>query len=193
MDSDKQRRWWFATHPEYSWSQTKTGPHPGKEEKEATRAVTPKAVDGYGEWLPFRRVLTVTNPLDAIRELIDHFQRNFPLLIDDPDQKRKRIGEAFETAARIAQIAERIAHGHAYRKHVVKQLEFPEVADRTHFRDLILKILSKPTEWKALEGGRSAYWDEETGTVVIRNPSHPDGGTALRPTRGKAFYDEDLR
>ncbi|MBI5569326.1 MAG: hypothetical protein HY914_05210 [Desulfomonile tiedjei] len=192
MDSDRQRRWWFATHPEYSWSRTKARPHRRKEEKGAPKRVTSEQGFWLGVPSPFRKVPTVPNPLDAIRALINHFQRNFPLLIDDPDQKRKRIGEAFETAAQIARIAERIAHGHAYRKHVVKKREFPEVADRTQFRDLILKILSKPTEWKPPQGGRSAYWDKETGTFVIRDPSHPDGGTAFRPDAGKRFYDKDI-
>lgn len=28
-----------------------------------------------------------------------------------------------------------------------------------------------------------------TGTVVIRNPSAVDGGTAFRPTNGRSYFD----
>jgi hypothetical protein len=113
--------------------------------------------------------------------------------MDDRDRFRERTKKALDWAEKIARIAEQISAGHAFKKHVVEQDEFPGVKSRQDFRDLIAKILKNPTEWKRLEGGRSAYWDKETGTVVVRDPRHPDGGTAFRPDRGKRYYDEDLK
>jgi hypothetical protein len=41
-------------------------------------------------------------------------------------------------------------------------------------------------ESRVLSGGRTAYWSD--GTVVIRNPGAPDGGTAFRPTSGHDYF-----
>ena len=60
------------------------------------------------------------------------------------------------------------------------------------FGDLIARILRNPAEWKPLKEGRSAYWDEETGTIVVRDPKHPDGGTAFRPKTGKRDHHNDI-
>jgi filamentous hemagglutinin len=38
-------------------------------------------------------------------------------------------------------------------------------------------------------GARKAFWDDATGTLVIRNPSAVDGGTALRPAAGKKDFN----
>jgi filamentous hemagglutinin len=42
---------------------------------------------------------------------------------------------------------------------------------------------------KALSGGRTAYWDSATETVVIHNPRAVDAGTAFRPTNGRSYFD----
>ena len=47
--------------------------------------------------------------------------------------------------------------------------------------------MNNPDEQKALSSGRQAYW--KGNTVVITNPKATDGGTAFRPTAGKAYYD----
>jgi hypothetical protein len=41
---------------------------------------------------------------------------------------------------------------------------------------------------RELKRGRSAYWDEGTGTVVIRDPNHSDMGTAFRPPQGREVF-----
>ncbi len=128
-----------------------------------------------------------------IRRLLDYLQQNNPLLMDDRDRTSERMRKALDRAVEIARIAEQIAGGHAYDKHVVEQHKYPRVKSREDFRKLIMRILKNPTEWKPLEGGRSAYWDGETGTVVVRDPRHPDGGTAFRPRDGKYYYDNELR
>jgi len=81
----------------------------------------------------------------------------------------------------------KVANGHAYNLHVIDRGEFPEINNRQEFADLIDDIIQRPDENKALTGGRHAYWKDDT--VVITNPRDPDGGTAFRPTRGKAYYD----
>jgi hypothetical protein len=46
IETDEQRRWWFATHPEYSWSRKRTGSK--REDKEAKqRDYSQEDVDAY--------------------------------------------------------------------------------------------------------------------------------------------------
>jgi filamentous hemagglutinin len=85
--------------------------------------------------------------------------------------------------------AEEIANGHAFDKHVVTQAEFPEINTKQQFGEHVENILNNPTEMKTLSNGRTAYWDDATQTVIIRNPAATDGGTAFRPTVGKAYFD----
>ena len=49
IDNDKQRRWWFANHPEYSWNNQKAKNGHHKQEKEPTDKVSPEEVDAYVE------------------------------------------------------------------------------------------------------------------------------------------------
>jgi hypothetical protein len=39
---------------------------------------------------------------------------------------------------------------------------------------------------RPLENGRTAYLRD--GTIVIRNPRDPDGGTAFHPTNGYQYF-----
>jgi RHS repeat-associated protein len=107
----------------------------------------------------------------------------------------KTIGEAssLANAARLrAQLAgQEIAAGHAFEKHVLNQGEFKGLGIRTReqFAIHIENVINNPTASRELSGGRSAYWQESTGTVVIRNPRASDGGTAFQPTNGRAYFD----
>jgi hypothetical protein len=127
------------------------------------------------------------DPFDAVRRLWEWLQYNNPVLTNDPT--REEINKALQWAAKATEIAELIAAGHAYKKHVLEQDEFPWIEGREEFRDFIAGIMRKPTAWRPLENGRSAYWDGKTGTIVIHNPRDPDGGTAFRPPDGKARYN----
>jgi hypothetical protein len=51
-------------------------------------------------------------------------------------------------------------------------------------------VIKNPTEVKELAGGRTAYYDEDTNTLVIEDPSNPDGGTAFKPTPGKSYFED---
>jgi len=55
IETEEQRRWWFANHPEYSWSNRGARGRPEKEKSED--AINPKDVDTY---LTFRTILRVS-------------------------------------------------------------------------------------------------------------------------------------
>ena len=82
-------------------------------------------------------------------------------------------------------IAEEISGGHAFDKHVVERGEFPGVTTREQFANLIEGAVMNG-EPRVLSRGRTAYWSE--GTVVIRDPGAPDGGTTFRPAKGHNYF-----
>lgn len=83
-------------------------------------------------------------------------------------------------------IARRIAKGHAWTSH---KAEFPEFANDAEFARHIDAIMTNPSALKKLARGRTAYWDDQSRTVVIHDPKHPDLGTAFRPSAGRAYFD----
>ncbi len=89
-----------------------------------------------------------------------------------------------------AQLAsEEISGGHAFGKHVVQKGEFPSITTPRQFASEIEGIMNNPSAVRYLERSRVAYWDDATKTVVIRDPIHPDGGTAFRPDTGRAYFE----
>mgnify|MGYP003583194609 CR=1 FL=1 len=106
-----------------------------------------------------------------------------------------KFGEASSLAngARLnAQLTgQEIAGGHAFDKHVIKQSEFGGLGIQTQeqFARHIEAVVANPTASRQLTGGRVAYWDDASGTVVIRNPLAADGGTAFQPKNGRAYFD----
>ncbi|MCZ2244180.1 septum formation inhibitor Maf, partial [Neisseria meningitidis] len=77
----------------------------------------------------------------------------------------------------------------------IRQQEFTDlnINSPADFARHIENIVANPSESKKLSNGRSAYWDDKSGTVVIRNPKDPDGGTAFRPKIGKQYFDDKLK
>ncbi|HGH7114213.1 TPA: hypothetical protein ACLAXH_001845, partial [Neisseria meningitidis] len=75
---------------------------------------------------------------------------------------------------------------------VIRQQEFTDlnINSPADFARHIENIVSHPTNMKELPRGRTAYWDDKTGTIVIRDKNSDDGGTAFRPTSGKKYYDD---
>ncbi|MCD6040374.1 MAG: hypothetical protein K0R24_1663 [Gammaproteobacteria bacterium] len=96
-------------------------------------------------------------------------------------------GDAAEESS--GSIAERIANGHAFDKHVIKQGEFPGINSQEEFADYIQNVMDNPSSTRTLSNGRTAYWDEGSGTVVIHNPIAQDAGTAFKPTGGREYFD----
>jgi hypothetical protein len=82
--------------------------------------------------------------------------------------------------------AQQIAKGHAWSKH---KGEFPEFSTEGEFAQHIDQIMANPSAAKNLTRGRTAFWDEKTQTVVIRDPNSPDLGTAFKPKNDKAYFD----
>jgi filamentous hemagglutinin len=67
------------------------------------------------------------------------------------------------------------------------------ITTRQQFSGHIENIMNNPSAMRELSNGRTAFWDDVTGTVVIRNPSAVDGGTAFRPTAGKSYFTDILK
>lgn len=114
-----------------------------------------------------------------------------PVRAETPVPPGADRGEA-QTQAREAadrayakEIGEEISKGHAFDKHVIKQGEFPGVTTRGQFARVIEDVVMMG-EFRALSGGRTAFWSD--GTVVIRHPDAPDGGTAFRPRGGHDYF-----
>jgi filamentous hemagglutinin len=82
-----------------------------------------------------------------------------------------------------------MSQGHAYGKHVVEKGEFPGIKSPGEFAVEIDRVMMNPTHTRPLFGGRTAYWDDKTGTVVIHNPKAADQGTCFKPTDGKCYFD----
>jgi RHS repeat-associated protein len=99
------------------------------------------------------------------------------------------IGE-LTIPAEIQAAAQAISHGHAFRKHNSQFTRFG-VASKQQFQVLVKEVIenAKGANVKNLSGGRSAYWDDTRGIVVIHDPSMPDKGTAFIPDRGRAYFD----
>jgi filamentous hemagglutinin len=88
-------------------------------------------------------------------------------------------------------VGQEIAGGHAFEKHVLQRGEFAGLGIRTRaqFASHIEGAVNNPTAVRQLGGGRTAYWHEGSGTVVIRNPRAADGGTAFQPLFGRSYFD----
>lgn len=84
-------------------------------------------------------------------------------------------------------IGEEISKGHGFDKHVIERGEFPGVTTREQFASVVENAVMNG-ESRTLDGGRTAYWSD--GTLVIRNPAAPDGGTAFRPDDGHDYFLE---
>jgi len=93
------------------------------------------------------------------------------------------VGAAKYAAA--AADAERIASGHAFAKHAS---EFGNIT-QNEFKEAVQSTMANPSEVRVLSNGRTAYWNDSNGMVVIKNPAAADGGTAFIPTAGKAYFN----
>lgn len=101
-----------------------------------------------------------------------------------------------------AAIAGQIARGHAFEKHareyrpgqVYAGTDYAAPAIRTEqqFAEVLTRNLLQPDAERRLARGRRAFWEADFGGVVIFDPNNDDCGTAFRPRRGKAYFD-DLR
>lgn len=106
------------------------------------------------------------------------------------------------------EIARAIAQGHGYEKHVVNQHEFDGskkrcgadtgVRTREEYESHILKTITKPDVHAFIGEDKAAhFYDRETNTHVIYDPSRDDLGTCMRPTSGDRLiqreWDQDCK
>jgi filamentous hemagglutinin len=86
-------------------------------------------------------------------------------------------------------VAHGISRGHAFQVHVIEGEEFPEISTRDEFAAMIERVLVDSTSvQRPLREGRQAFWNDALLMLVIVDRFHEDGGTAFRPTRGKAYF-----
>ncbi|TRL37447.1 hypothetical protein FNA46_15170 [Rhizobium straminoryzae] len=138
--------------------------------------------------------MRLTNPFTGIMYLLLAL-----LLVAGMPARGHAAGECGVDPGRHADLATKIAYGHAFTKHsgefvkgvVIARLAFPDktIEDAEKFAEFLTKILDLPSVSKSLTNSRAAYWDSRTGTVIIFNPLPEDCGTAFRPTSGKAYFD----
>ena len=105
------------------------------------------------------------------------------------DDEPKTDSKPKEPTAEQQKIAQAIAGGHSYEKHVVGEKLFPEVKNRDDFAEVIAKVLANPTHHRKLENDREAYFDRKSDTIVIYNPHARDKGTCFRPRAGLKYYE----
>ncbi len=87
-------------------------------------------------------------------------------------------------------IADAIADGHAFDKHLVEEDQWAAqgINSRRQFALFLQHIIEHPSEERDLSGGRIAYWDNASGTVIIYNPGASDCGTAFQPNNGYRYF-----
>lgn len=88
--------------------------------------------------------------------------------------------------------AQEIAGGHGFEKHVLQQGEFAGLGIRTRdqYAAHIENVLNNPSSVRYTTDGRSFHLQKTTGTVVVRNPSAPDGGTAFQPQNWNDYVSQ---
>ena len=89
----------------------------------------------------------------------------------------------------IRDIAEKIAKGHAWEKH---KNEYPEIKTKEDLQKFVEEIMKKADDIKEGERDRTAYWHNDSGSIVIHDPNHVDQGTVFKPDTGKDYFDNDF-
>ena len=134
------------------------------------------------------RYLTVTSTHSSVRELKTYnltiagihtyYAGTTPVLVHN-----SCIGD-------VKALAERIANGHSFEKHVVKAGEFIGIRTKGQFAKVIEDVVENG-EVRQLRNGRTAYWKKTV--VVIHNPADVDWGTAFAPKEGYYYFTHVLK
>ncbi len=98
-------------------------------------------------------------------------------------------------ADEIVDIAKNIWKWHGFTKHID---EFADVwVDSVEWYTKHIEDVMTKAQWtdnhKVLERWRSAYWDDDTASVVIHNPNDPDCGSCFVPDNGKSYFFNDIK
>jgi len=81
-------------------------------------------------------------------------------------------------------VARAIAKGHAKAKH------FPKTMETDDLTRMIEETMANKAVDPKFSEGRTAYWSNEHEMIVIEDPNTKDLGTAFKPNRGKAYFDD---
>ena len=100
----------------------------------------------------------------------------------------KRVDDAVKRSE-DRNAAEKIVRGHAWEKH---KDDYPEIKTKEDLQKFVENIMKKAHDVKEGERGRTAYWDNDSGTIVIHDPNHVDQGTVFKPDTGKDYFDNDF-
>jgi hypothetical protein len=91
-------------------------------------------------------------------------------------------------------LAEEVANGHAFQKHVVERREFADlgISTKDQFRGFVERIVSNPAvERRRAIDGTVYYLDGSTKTIVIRGQRGE--ATAFRPDKGGVGWDNYIK
>ncbi|WP_460116579.1 hypothetical protein [Pseudomonas sp. S2_C03] len=91
-------------------------------------------------------------------------------------------------------LAEEVASGHAFQKHVIERQEFADlgISTKNEFQSFIEKIVSNPEiERRQSVDGTVYYLDNSTKTIVIRGQRGE--ATAFRPDQGGVGWDNYIK
>ena len=98
-----------------------------------------------------------------------------------------------ESDAYANDVAKSISEGHAFDKHVIEKKEFSDlkIGTKDEFKECVENIVkgAKGSNRRTLGRGRTAYWNDEKGILVIWDPKSPDLGTAFRPKTGRLYFE----
>jgi hypothetical protein len=92
----------------------------------------------------------------------------------------------------IKEVARKMANGHGFQKHVIRQREFPGMT-RAKYQNMVEEIMAQPSEIRGLRNGRRAYWDESRKVVVVYDPNAKDCGSAFKPREGYDYFSDVLK
>jgi hypothetical protein len=105
------------------------------------------------------------------------------------------LGPAARSAAIGARLrgqlsGQEIAGGHALGTLILDKDQYNSIYIRARAQCSrhIADIVNNTAPYWQLIRGRSAYWQESTGTVLIGSPQSGDGGTAISPTNGRTNF-----
>ena len=124
------------------------------------------------------------NPAEAAGELVPQVAS----MLDGEGEEVTAIQatEDATTAARdieLRNLADRIVEEHAWRRRKIDNKEFPEFSTREELANHVYNVLRGHTHKKDLSADRTAYYDDNSKTIVIHDPNSAHGGTVFH-TKG---------
>jgi RHS repeat-associated protein len=109
------------------------------------------------------------------------------------------LGDVGKTALRDEKLIKQIgdyAAQHSFQKHVIDQKEFGSMMkNESQLSEYAQGVMRNPSDVRQLSNGRTAFWDNRLGGVVIHNAQDPKQSTVFRPTtefgryNGKKFFN----